>query len=116
MTVQWQGREDINRNLMRYTAVVRSVLLRLGQYIAGELLEPYAKTNAPWDDRTGNARETLWSRAFAMAEEAVVIRLAHGMKYGVFLETRWAGKYSVLWATIQAHLPVIRRMLDEIFR
>lgn len=115
MTVQWQGREDINRNLMLYTAKVREALLNLAQYFAARM-EEYAKTNAPWQDRTANARQSLYAHAFTMAEEAVVIRLGHGVNYGIFLETRWAGKYSVLWPTIQAHLPQIRRMLDEIFR
>jgi hypothetical protein len=67
----------------------RAGLLALSQSYAGRM-ESYAKQNAPWTDRTGNARNNLSGRAVIFDQDpdhyVVGVRLAHGMSYGVWLE------------------------------
>lgn len=62
--------------------------------------ESYARTNAPWTDRTGNARNGL----FATHEKVpmVVHRLItyHTMPYGLWLEVRWSGRYAIIGPTM----------------
>ena len=48
-------------------------------------LETEAKSNATWTDRTSHARQSLHSGVDGMGHN-MTLYLAHGMKYGRFLE------------------------------
>lgn len=58
------------------------------------------RENAPWTDRTGNARNGL----MAVHEKTpmVVHRLVlfHSMPYGIWLEVRWSGRYAIIGPTM----------------
>lgn len=76
----------------------------------------YAKRTAPWRDRTGNARNGLsldveWE---PMVRHAIV--LFHRVTYGVFLETRWAGRFAIIIPTVRKYGPETMRLLDKLFR
>jgi hypothetical protein len=60
----------------------------------------YARENAPWTDRTGNARNGL--QAKHVSEPMVVHKLVvfHTMPYGVWLELRWSGRYAIIGPTL----------------
>lgn len=63
-------------------------------------VEEYAKDNAPWDDRTGDARDGLK----AVGEQRLVtytITLFHTVDYGIWLEVRWDGKYAIILPTLE---------------
>jgi len=105
----------INRGLEQYMARVSVAIRRVAEYYA-PILENYAKTNAPWTDRTANARQSLHTFVEELSRNVVALYLSHGMNYGIHLETRYAGRYAIIWPTIEAHLPVIRRTLQGIFR
>lgn len=47
--------------------------------------EAQMKSGAPWNDRTGNARQGLFGVA-EISGQAAVITLGHTVEYGVFLE------------------------------
>lgn len=85
------------------------------------VFESYAKDHAAWTDRTGNARQALFATvepkrvAQSLAQDTVTLYLSHGMEYGIYLETRWRGRYAIIWPTIQAHMSEINRMLRRIF-
>ncbi len=49
-------------------------------------LEADAKQNAPWNDRTGHARQAIHAGVEVNNEE-FVLYLAHGKEYGTYLET-----------------------------
>lgn len=76
-----------------------------------EALE-YAKANAPWDDRTGDAREGLDVDVYWQGHE-VVWDMFHTVDYGVYLETRWNGKYAIIMPTLEMFAPQIGRGLNE---
>ncbi|AMB17234.1 hypothetical protein SEA_WEISS13_20 [Mycobacterium phage Weiss13] len=68
---------------------------------AEPLATSYAKKNAPWTDRSGNARAGLHAKARSIdAGNAFDLTMAHSVFYGIFLETRWSGKYAILLPTI----------------
>lgn len=76
----------------------RAIALRVNLAVPQSVT--YAKKNAPWTDRTGNARSGL--HASASAEDNVFsLLLAHSVYYGLFLETRWNGKYAIIMPTLQ---------------
>jgi len=60
----------------------------------------YARTNAKWTDRTGNARNGLFAKHDS--DPMVLHRLTvyHSMSYGYWLEVRWAGRYAIIGPTL----------------
>lgn len=101
MSVEWRGREDVKAGMRRYGADVRAATLELAREWA-PILETYAKTNRPWEDQTGNARQSLF--AFADQDGATTtIYLSHGMPYGVWLELRNQGRYAIILPTLEQH-------------
>jgi hypothetical protein len=80
-------------------------------------VENYMKINAPWTDQTGNARNGLAARAYRDKDEIGIV-LYHQVTYGIWLETRFGGKYAIIEPTIQAMSPKImaryERILDRI--
>lgn len=113
-TVRWEGIDGIQAALDEYGRKIHQAAFDIADYFA-PVLETYAKQNAPWEDRTANARQTLRGWADELGNDAAVLYLAHGMEYGIYLETRWAGRYAILWPTIEAHLNEITARLQQVF-
>lgn len=80
-------------------------------------VENYMKINAPWTDRTSNARNGLAARAYRDKDEIGIV-LFHQVTYGIWLETRFGGKYAIIEPTIQAMSTKVmarfERILDRI--
>ena len=55
------------------------------KYWAGPI-EAHMKHNAPWTDRTTNARNGLFAKASRLAKSLFAITLGHSVDYGVYLE------------------------------
>jgi hypothetical protein len=67
--------------------------------------ESYARTNAPWNDQTGNARNGLFAQhdSVPMVEHSLTV---YGtMPYTFWLEVRWSGKYAIIGPTLFAIAP-----------
>jgi hypothetical protein len=64
------------------------------------------KENAPWTDRTSNARQTLWAEVFAMSD-VVVLAFGHGMDYGTFLELANQGRFAIITPALDVFGPQI---------
>ena len=62
--------------------------------------EQRAKENAPWTNRTGDARKLLTGRVIDDGE-ALGVALCHRVEYGKHLETAHDGKYAILKPTIE---------------
>src|SRR5689334_2941428 len=58
-------------------------------------VQSYMRQNAPWTDRTGNARNGLFAKASSSARSHV-IQVFHTMPYGVWLEVRWSGRFAII--------------------
>ncbi|MGV8164644.1 MAG: hypothetical protein ACLKAK_07290 [Alkaliphilus sp.] len=99
------GAAEVNRNMQAWVERQRFASLALARNWAGQL-EGRAKTNAPWTDRTNNARAGLYGSAELRSEE-VIIKLGHSMEYGIFLELARDGRYAILKPTINTALPEI---------
>lgn len=78
-------------------------------------MEGDAKKEAPWVDRTGNARQTL--QGFSQEDgDAVTLGVAHNVDYGPYLELANNKKYGILRTTILKHAPGILKGLQALFR
>lgn len=81
-------------------------------------MEAYAKQHRPWKDRTGNARQRL-KGSWKKVGNGYQIQIAHGVKYGVYLEFKNERKYAILKPTVEKVgygeiLPAFQNFMDAI--
>lgn len=57
------------------------------------------RKNAPWTDRTTNARNGLHVEV-SHTKNRHTLTFAHGVSYGIWLEVRWAGRYQIIMPTV----------------
>jgi hypothetical protein len=112
--IRWSGTQQIKQGMDSYKARVRAALVAVAQYW-GAVFERYAKENAPWNDQTANARQSLHTFIKELSDDSVALYLSHGVSYGQYLESRWSGRLAIVWPTIEAHLSEIAKMLKGIF-
>lgn len=93
---------------------VMAKLYLLGIASAKEM-ETYAKANAPWTDRTTNARNGLYGKAITR-DGHVVVMIGHSMEYGYWLENSNRFKYAILFPTLLKHYDQIMGAVERIFR
>lgn len=60
----------------------------------------WMRSNAPWTDRTGNARNGLSGKTIVATNEVVVV-FYHSVPYGIYLEVKQSGRYQVILPAIQ---------------
>lgn len=79
------------------------------------------KTNAPWTDQTGNARNGLTGKAVHGGGSSMKYKLEHAvlffhtMPYGIWLETLHSGKYAILVPVLQRQGPRTMNLIKGIF-
>lgn len=89
----------IPRNIVELGAKLTAGLTALMAYEA-DRGEEYMKSNAPWTDRTGNARGGLKADPFAQDHKFGVVYY-HQVPYGIWLEVKHSGEYSIITPTVQ---------------
>jgi hypothetical protein len=109
---------NITNGMQKYGKRALVAVRAVGEYV-GAHMQNEARQNAPWEDRTGNARTGLFGTVVQeAAQEIVEIYLSHGhtVFYGKFLELSHGGKYAIIMPTIEKYLPELKRLLDDLFR
>lgn len=76
-------------------------------------VESHAKLNAPWTDRTTNARNGLIASSGKEGDSHYIV-LAHQVPYGIWLEVRWGGKYSIIMPTVDVYGPKVMGTIQKI--
>jgi len=122
---KFRRRGEFNNKYARST-LAAGIANFYGKMVDGfeDVLEPfaeqmmeYAQANAPWSDRSGDARSGL-TGDFEHEGENFIVSLYHTVDYGKWLEIRWGGKYAVILPTIETLGPEMMRelkdMMDEI--
>ena len=87
--------EAFEKLAIAYHEALHQAVFSIAKRWAPEI-ENWMKDNAPWTDRTGNARQTLYTDVQDVANEMVSIMLSHGIHYGLFLEVKNAGRYAII--------------------
>lgn len=90
---------DVKAGLDELKKKVEAGLLIYGETVAKDF-ESYAKSNRPWTDRTGNARQRLHGYTEKIMH-GIRICIAHGVDYGIFLELAHEKKYAILEPTVR---------------
>lgn len=89
---------------------VAAIMLQRAPQIRGWL-----QVNAPWKDHTGNARQTLNTFVVELAD-AIVVTLTHGMDYGIYLETKNAGRYAIIAPGVDYWAPILLEDVRALLR
>lgn len=69
----------------------------------------YAKANAPWEDRTGDARAGL-NVDLQSDGDSILMSLYHTVDYGLWLEVIQSGRFAIIMPTLEGFA------LDEVAR
>lgn len=75
-------------------------------------IESDAQQNAPWSDRTSNARDGLVAEA-SMEGGDIVVTLMHTVDYGEWLETIQSGRFAIIMPTLDKYGPAVQRAVAE---
>jgi hypothetical protein len=111
--MKWEGVETMQHNIDEYERRMKAEIVKLAQRWAIEL-QNYARANRPWQDQTHAAKLGLHAWVDVMID-VIRLYLSHGVEYGVDLETKYAGRYAIIWPTIEAHLEPIRTSIETAF-
>lgn len=108
MGFQWQEPpgQVFEQGTAEYASALHRYVLAVAHRWVPEI-ENWMKKNAPWTDRTGNARQALFSDVMDITNSAVIILLGHGVEYGIFLELANAGRYAIVMPALDHFLPRI---------
>lgn len=109
---------EIRHNLTRFDSRANDAIAKVFQY-QQTAAENYMRTNAPWTDRTTNARNALYARAESDAvgdhSGTHSLLLAHGVSYGIFLETMQSGRYGIIVPAWIHTSDELWKMLSKLF-
>jgi len=120
---RWRVPPSQGYDANRYVRVVEQGVFDLLNNVWAVRLENDAKVNAPWRDRTGNARQTLAAYATRVPKsgsvqavfvsdgerllpatyspgEGIALVLRHGMSYGKQLELARQGRFAIVGPTL----------------
>lgn len=96
-------------------AMKHKVALTAYAHAVAKKLEAEAKRDAPWTNRTGNARNSIQGTAGWDGDTLKVI-LSGGMHYSVYLELANEKKYAILKPTIDKNAPKILRGYQKLVK
>lgn len=107
--------DEVVSHINKFDERLRAGLLIITKQVA-KLMENWAKDNAKWTDRTGNARKGL--KASAKWEDYInlVVSMSHKVDYGPMLELAYAKKYAVLEPALQKYKNEFIRQWEEVIR
>lgn len=107
-------RDTLTPGLHRFPDKLDAAVHATMQYYAPQVAS-YARDNAPWTDRTANARTGLDAKAYGDSKRRGIV-LYHQVPYGIWLEVRWSGRYRIIIPTIQTMGDRIMGSLSKIVR
>lgn len=114
-SMSWDTKDVLNRieGMQRKTRAALEIIANS----AVEAMESYAKTNAKWTDRTGNARQRLQGRT-RWEEHALIAAITHNVDYGIWLELCNEKKYAILEEALNSQaqnlLDAYQRFLSQL--
>lgn len=113
VSFRWTTSPDVlARKVGDYGTRLLKACYALAQVFAAKI-ETWAKANARWVDRTGNARQGLTGRAFATAT-GVAIYLFGTVSYQIYLELAHQGRFGIILKAMQTHYGPLMQALQRL--
>lgn len=97
--------DRLTGNIPAAAAILVGALEETALHYAVEI-QNHAQNNAPWEDRTGDARDGL-DVTVENNGKFIDIILAHSVDYGQWLETIQHGKFAIIMPTLEYFAPEI---------
>jgi len=107
-----KNKATLMQNMNQFGENIKNVVHDLTEAKFIEMVN-FAKTNAIWIDRTGNARQSIDSVDLSSGN-VVKFYLTIGVDYGIWLEVANDGKYGILQDTLTIYEPEIIDMLEQV--
>lgn len=115
VTLTWSPPiQDLGKALVTRFQRMMAAIWRMAANMATRMLS-WMQINAPWNDVTGMARARLQATSQALAL-GVMIMIAHGVDYGVFLETMQAGRYAIINPAALYWMPIFFEAAQKIVK
>ncbi len=92
--------DDLRHKVKNFDEVVDQMLEQIVQYHAARG-QAEMKLSAPWTDRTGAARNGLYTVVEKGGKGEYTIIFSHTVNYGIWLEVKFSGRDAVIMPTIQ---------------
>lgn len=103
---------NFNKNFNQFGTKIKDIIYMLVDVKFNEMVN-YAKQNAVWIDRTGNARNSISSVDMSNGD-VIKFYLTIGVDYGIWLELCNDGKYRILQPTFTIFEPQIMNQLKKV--
>jgi len=107
---------SLTPNLKKLTPLLNRNIYQVLLYHEPQL-RTAAKHDAPWRDRTGNARQGHDTKISMIEPHVYQLVLFNKISYAFWLEVRWSGKYANIMPTIRWYAPKVfasyRKLLDR---
>ena len=106
-TIVWEGDDKLRQRILRAPEKVHARMRTITEFHSLKL-ETVAKVEAPWTDRTGNARsgiatQTHSPRAFGGGDYGMTVY--HQVPYGFYLETISQGRWGTIAPSVSKIAP-----------
>lgn len=98
-----------------YETAVHAGVAAIAKRYAPEI-ENWMKSNAPWTDRTGNARQTLHTEVEEVVNEMISLVLSHGVEYGKYLELSHGGRFAIIGPALDYFAPKMWADVQGLFK
>jgi hypothetical protein len=98
----------------QYVRAVNDAVFQTAVEIAPDI-QSWMQENAPWTDRTGNARQGLFVFA-SRSPDGVVLTLSHGVWYGIHLETSYQGRYAIIAPSVDYWGPIVLALVQDLLQ
>ena len=117
MGIVWDVEPDemLAKLTQEYTSAIHRGAFLICQRYAPEI-ESWMKANAPWTDRTGNARQTLNTEVEQVVNQMVSLAFSHGVDYGVYLELDYGGRFAIIGPAMDHFVSKIWNDVQELMR
>ena len=99
-------KDSLSPNVQRLMPTLRRNVYQVMRFHEPQLASR-ARTDAKWKDRTGNARSGLNAKTMIVTPNVYALALYGSVKYQIWLEVRWAGKYAVIMPTVRSYAPLV---------
>ncbi len=93
--------ETFIEQLRKNTELMKKTLMIVTERVSAKMAE-WAKENARWTDRTGNARRGLYGEAKWIDNEKLSCVVKHTVEYGKWLEFAHERRFAILDEAIQS--------------
>jgi hypothetical protein len=106
--------DSLTPGIAIFNVVIHEALEYIAEDIAKDI-EEYMKSEAPWEDRTGAARDGLTAQVRDSTGSDIIIDLFYTVDYGIWLEVRFNGQFAIILPTLERYGPMLMGAFEATF-